>query len=300
MTVYIVTGKLGGGKSLVVVSRLLEHYLARRKPVATNIDLWPWNYFRSGIPAELVRLPDFPTVADLEAIGRVHDGRDEGKNGAVALDECGVLLNAREWGDKGRQALIDWLLHSRKLGWDVYLIVQSLELLDKQVRSALSEYWVICRRLDRLNVPVVSTVCKLFTGGEWGPKLPRLHMATVRYGIGPSSMHSETWTYRGSDMFACYDTAQQLKRGPSPFGAYCVLKPWDHKPAPTLLQRLRALVVGVPRARPAPRPKLPVIAKIASALPPGERIAHVRRMERLGLLRASCRELTERRPAGSA
>ncbi len=50
------------------------------------------------------------------------------KKQLVVLDECGTWLNTREWQDKSRQNLIDWMLHSRKKGWDIILIVQDLAL----------------------------------------------------------------------------------------------------------------------------------------------------------------------------
>ena len=84
------------------------------------------------------------------------------KKQLVVLDECGTWLNTREWQDKSRQNLIDWMLHSRKKGWDIILIVQDLALIDKQVRTALCEFVVICRRLDRLSMPLVSPFAKLF------------------------------------------------------------------------------------------------------------------------------------------
>src|SRR5690349_9318508 len=124
MPATLVTGKLGAGKSLVCVGKIQDYLMAGRR-VATNLDL----YLERLLPSrarkvQCVRLPDKPTAADLELLGSGNDTPDESQNGLIVLDELGTWLNARQWGDKERQPVIDWLLHSRKKGWDVMFIVQ--------------------------------------------------------------------------------------------------------------------------------------------------------------------------------
>ncbi len=41
------------------------------------------------------------------------------KTVGIFLDEVSQLLNARNWQDKRQQDVIDWLVRSRKKGWDV-------------------------------------------------------------------------------------------------------------------------------------------------------------------------------------
>ena len=164
MTVYVVTGRLGGGKSLVSVGRMVE-YLERAALVATNVDLDLAKLPRTARRPNIVRLPDMPTAHDLEGLGKGNETTDEAKNGLLLLDEGGMLFNARQYQDAGRQAVINWFLHSRKLGWDVLLIVQSLSMLDKQIREALAEMVVICRRLDRLRIPLFGNIGRVLTLG---------------------------------------------------------------------------------------------------------------------------------------
>jgi hypothetical protein len=231
MPTYIVTGKLGGGKTLAMVGKMRE-YLEAGKPVATNVDLDLRKLLPKAPPKSMaIRLPDRPTAEDLDAIGSVHEtGRDE-LNGALVLDECGTWLNARQWSDKGRQGLIEWFLHARKRGWDVYLIVQNISLIDKQLREVLGEYIVICRRLDRLRIPGVGRLINLLSLGLIEGRMPQIHIASVRYGSGPSSMHADTWYFRGRDLYGAYKTVQVI--GTKRTEAY--LMPWDrpedHLPA---------------------------------------------------------------------
>ena len=208
MAVYIVTGKLGSGKTLCSVGRIKE-YLSRGSRVATNLDIdmcgladKPWSKLT------VTRLPDHPTADHLDSIGSGNETYDEEKNGLIVLDECGTWLNTREWQDKSRQALIDWFLHSRKKGWDLMLIVQDLSLIDKQLRTALCEFVVVCRRLDRLTVPVISALAGMF---GFKVKLPRLHVATVKYGTSIDAPVSDRWMYRGNSLYSAYDTKQIFK-----------------------------------------------------------------------------------------
>lgn len=250
MPVYIVTGKLGSGKTLAMVGRMRD-YLEAGRPVATNVQLDVRKLLTRKPKAAVLRLPDRPSVEDLLALGPVHSTGREELNGALVLDECGTFLNSRQWGDKGRQAFIDWLLHSRKLGWDVFLIVQHSSLLDKQVRDAMAEYVVTCRRLDRIKVPLVGSLISMVTAGVFKGKMPQIHLALVRYGTGPGSLHADTWVYRGTALFAAFQTAQVI--GDESPGSHSLV--WYETPAelakrpPKPKPRLRAvdLAAQLPR-----------------------------------------------------
>ncbi|WP_137940347.1 zonular occludens toxin domain-containing protein [Chitinivorax sp. B] len=221
MAVYIVTGKLGGGKSLSCV-RQIKEYLGRGAPVATNLDIFMDKMARPQSRAYVTRLPDHPTAVDLEALGNGNPSYDESKNGLIVLDECAMWLNTRDWQDKTRQDLINWCLHSRKLGWDMMLIVQDLGLIDKQVRTALCEYTVICRRLDRLKMPLIGNLAKLF---GFKLNMPRIHVATVKYGTSHDSPVADRWVFRGSDVYHAYDTKQVFNPSTGP-GLHCTLPAW--------------------------------------------------------------------------
>lgn len=223
MAVYVVTGKLGGGKSLVSVARIREKLLAGC-PVATNLDLKLHKLLPvSNKSARVIRIPDQPTADDLRALGSGNSSYDEEQNGLLVLDECGTWFNARNWNDKSRKGVNDWFLHARKLGWDVFLIVQDVEILDSQARRAIAEHTVFCKRLDRLHIPFFGTLYKLLSGEPL--RLPRLHVGKVVYGTSESDALADRWVYRGSQLFAAYDTKQKFLDD-YPHGVHSVLPPW--------------------------------------------------------------------------
>lgn len=279
MADYLVTGKKGNGKSLVVVGRIRDALLNGR-PVATNLDLKLENLLpHDRREVRAFRLPDRPTRADLDALGEGNPTLrtteyDEGQNGLIVLDELATWLNARTFADKERQGVLDWLVHSRKLGWDTYLIAQNPNQIDKQVREALCEYHVICRRMDRLKVPVI------------GLKLPKVHVAFVKFGMERDSITAEKWWYKGRHLYAGYDTTQRFSAS-YPHGLYSYLPPWhltrtQAKPV-SLLHRLRAWFAADP-VRPEPKPKHPHVSLIMR-LPPDERLRHWHRLNECGAFR---------------
>ena len=207
MAVYFVTGKLGSGKTLVCVG-IIKKYLLANKPVATNLDIYTDKITPKFSKATLTRLPDKPRTSDLTMIGKGSENVDESTYGALVLDECATWLNSRTWNDKDRNNFVDWMLHARKLGWDVYFIIQNIDIVDKQLRLMLGEHLVVCRRLDRLKIPFITAFIKFVTG--FRVTMPKIHTAKVHYGDTEAGMVADRWNYRGKDLYAAYDTRQSF------------------------------------------------------------------------------------------
>lgn len=210
MAVYVVTGKLGGGKTLMSVSRIREYLLAGRK-VATNLDIYPekmlGKYMKN---TKLFRLPDIPDIQSLKALPLGYEGDkiDESRNGLLVLDECGIFLNSRNWKDPERAPVNAFFKLLRKLRWDAILIIQDIENLDSDARRTIAEHVVYCKRTDRMNVPLIGPLVKL----AWGDRLPlpKIHVGTVRYGTQANAAKVDTWVCRGTGIFDCYETEQLI------------------------------------------------------------------------------------------
>lgn len=240
MAVYGVVGKLSTGKTKFAVFQASNAILQDRK-IAGNVDLKPWLMDEYNART-YIRIPDKPTAEDLNALGHGNpDSYDEDKNGILILDELGTWLNTRSFQDKGRAAVIDWLIHARKLGWDVYLIVQDEGMIDKQVRDALIEYQCRCVNLSKVRVPFVGGFLSMLHK-PWG-YLPRMHSVTARLGYGANAIVAQRWTYRGDHLHQFYDT-RQIFKSDYPHGVHSVLPPWDWKPKRHPLQWLVNLWTG--------------------------------------------------------
>ncbi|GHD52511.1 Zonular occludens toxin (Zot) [Marinobacter persicus] len=223
MAVYFVTGKLGSGKTLAAVGKIKDKLIEGR-PVATNLDLRLNKLVGPKAKKTVVyRLPDKPTVHDMKAIGSGNETYEEEKNGLIVLDECGTWFNSRDWQDKDRRPLIDWLLHARKLGWDIIFIIQDVSMIDKQARKSVGEHVVYCRRLDRLKVPFIDSLYR-FVFSKDMPKA-KAHLGIVKYGDLPNSLTVDRWWYMARDLYPAYDTKQAFTDD-YPHGIYQVLPPW--------------------------------------------------------------------------
>lgn len=71
----------------------------------------------------------------------------------LIIDECGILFNSRDWNVKGdiRKEWIKFFTQSRKLGFDVILIVQDQRMLDRQIRS-LAEFEVQHKKMNAFGL----------------------------------------------------------------------------------------------------------------------------------------------------
>lgn len=259
MAVYIVQGKLGTGKTKYAVGKLRESLLEGRR-CASNLNLNMEHLMPAGHRGSVVRLPDKPTAEQLDSIGHGNpDSYDEDRNGVMVLDELGSWLNSRQFQDKNRAGLIDWLIHARKKGWDCYLIVQHLDMIDKQVRVALAEYTVRCIRADKIRIPLVGAFL-----GKKG-RLPRVHIAKISLTEIPGVNVDQEW-FRGDHLHAAYDTRQIFKEDPEG-AAFSYLSAWHLKGRFQVAQRPKSLLerVFAPKSmvRPQPKEKLPEIAALA-------------------------------------
>ena len=234
MAVYIITGTLGAGKTLCAVGKMHESLLNGR-PVASNVELFLKEGFgrMRGNPDDpnqlrYYRLPARPTSDDLLNIGwgsPEHDKKEDNW-GWIVLDECASWLNSQGWNEKGAKELVDWLRHARKYHWNVGLVIQDPESMNKQARQSVGEHLVVCRRTDRVGLGFFKYLFLPLMMLGFKVRLPRVHVASVRYGKGVSSPLKELWTYRGDNLLSFYDTDQKFYEGGEQGGASCELPPW--------------------------------------------------------------------------
>lgn len=291
MTDFAVTGKKGSGKGLFCAGLIRDALRAGRK-VATNMDIYPEKMVSPFNKCTLIRLPDTPTVADMNAIGIGNDVVDDDLNGIIILDETSKFFNARQWGDKERQPLLDWLIHSRKLGWDVYYQMQGLEQIDKQLRATQIEFHIPVKCTKHWRLPGITW---LFGLVGLNVRFPKMHLGIYRQGCDRDSMITDKKWYRAKEIYNAYDTRQVfLDRGhPDACGLHTVLSAWHVKgrylpsPPPLLLRFIFGVVgydwmaAAMARQRPLLKRKHP-LAVTLSKLNPDEAIKHWRRLEALG------------------
>ena len=121
--------------------------------------------------------------------------------------------------------MLEWAIHARKYGWDIFFVLQNIAQIDKQLRDSLLEFVVRLNRLDRMKIPVVSAVLKAFTGGLLDGSLPRMHVGVVRLGAAPDALIVDRWVFRGDDLNNAYSTTQVFSDS-YPHGTHTLLSAW--------------------------------------------------------------------------
>lgn len=157
MTIYLMTGTPGSGKSLHM-ARMIYWRTRRDNRVLANfeIDERTINAGNFEYVDNLCLTPDY-----LQDYSQRYFQENEYREGAISLfiDECQLMFNARSWNEKGRSDWIKFFTQHRKLGYDIYLIAQFDYMIDKQLRS-LVEYEIKHRKLN--NFGRFGTILNLF------------------------------------------------------------------------------------------------------------------------------------------
>lgn len=109
------------------------------------------------------------------------------KGSLIIIDEAHKFFNARDWQNKENRELADWASTHRHEGYDLVLITQDIEKVEKQVRS-LTEWSYFFRKVNFLGGKVQKKyLCYAYSGDE--------HRGT------PLSKHVRTYE---SKIFPCY------------------------------------------------------------------------------------------------
>lgn len=173
--VELITGTLGGGKTLFAVERIFEH-LALGGYVFTNIAMKP-DAIRAALEVrkrkkfDPSRLVVWTGDEAREPQNHVMRGTAE-RCVMLVIDEAGLEHNARDWAKTDRDFIALNAL-ARKMELVVLYISQQATDFDKQVRSRCRAEWQ-CRNLHNLRlfgvlpvkVPLYARVCYDITKGK--------------------------------------------------------------------------------------------------------------------------------------
>lgn len=136
------TGKPGSGKTLDVMIDI-DNYLKHHRYVMCN---FPVN------GSDFVKTVSSSSVTP-QIILNYFDGlRVSGKESEflLVLDEAQTIFNSRTWLQNSKVGWIDFFTQHRKLGFEIILICQNVDMLDKQIRACI-EYEIIHRRYSRFG-----------------------------------------------------------------------------------------------------------------------------------------------------
>jgi len=156
MSIHIILGKPGSGKSMYATQRVFQELIEGRRNIVTNLPLKPGmlnEYIQKTYPNVNVNFVHRLRILTDEEMSRFWEfrgpptqeqsnGNDEGRGVAYFLDEAHIAFNARDWATLGRGA-IHYMSQHRKLGDIIWPITQAVGNLDKQFRSVAEDYTVL-------------------------------------------------------------------------------------------------------------------------------------------------------------
>lgn len=204
---FTVTGELGAGKTVLSVAHVRDEFLLQGKKLASNVDLYLEHLMPAWSKATYTRVTDYPQLNELMSLGKGSDSKKESTFGAMLFDELSMWLNSHNWNQSGRDEFIVFQRHLRKRRWHTIFIAQDIESIDKQARNSLVERVVKAGRTDRLKIPFLGTILRLF---GFSGNLPQWHIGEVKYGKDPRARVQARWKYSGQSLYDGYDTEQEF------------------------------------------------------------------------------------------
>lgn len=159
---YVVTGTRGSGKGAYSVLRIKEA-LEEGRRVATNMQLFMNHIGDDETHYNVSRLPDFPTGNFLYQLGKAYEfdsnkpeTMDASKEGLMILDEAFLYLSTAK--HKDFDALVKYLVLSRKLGWNILIVCQNKDQLQDTIYRSLADKLIICRDNVNFRIPYLTNI----------------------------------------------------------------------------------------------------------------------------------------------
>lgn len=129
----------------------------------------------------------------------------------LVLDECQELFNPRSWARKDRLAWCSFFREHRKYGFDVYLISQDDQVIDKQIRSIL-QYEYLHRCVN--NYKFFGRLLGFIAGGRLFVCIKKMYGVKSKDAKIKSTFFTGQWKY-----YNFYDSYATFARGtPEPCG----------------------------------------------------------------------------------
>lgn len=171
MGLYIITGTMGGGKTIYAVE-LARNCWKAGGWVHSNLPFIDEELAREGWLERHVQLPKDTTKwarKELQADGTetlVSDiiiGGEEGAENLVIIDEAALQFHAYDQVEnrKKNRAMFDFVVMSRQIGVDIYFISQSATNIDAAIRKVAQN---IIKCVNVRNIPGIGPIIAPFVG----------------------------------------------------------------------------------------------------------------------------------------
>lgn len=155
--IYLYAGTPGAGKSLHLARDIINKLTLRKQNVIANFPINE-SVVNKGLFGHIKKIGEFIYVDNSELtvkylVDYAKKNNVLGKEGQtlLAIDECQVLFNPREFQKKDRLSWINFFTQHRKLGYNIILVSQNDRLIDRQIRG-LIEYEIKHRKVNNFKI----------------------------------------------------------------------------------------------------------------------------------------------------
>lgn len=151
--ISLFSGTPGSGKSLHVAEKIYTRLVTKRNCIA-NFDINVDSIKHRN--ADFVKIENWDLTPQIlidyaeNNAKRNYKGNIKEGQFLLIIDECQILFNSRETGQKGRLEWCSFFAQHRKYGYDVILVAQFDRMIDRQIR-ALIEYEYIHRKVSNFG-----------------------------------------------------------------------------------------------------------------------------------------------------
>lgn len=197
--INLVTGKIGGGKTLYVVSQALEH-VSKGGMIFSNIkfkfqdsDKYCRKVHSRFISPEQFVFHDFEKQPEFYESKDFRRGTD-GLNTLVIVDESQIYYPASRPGDPRYKSILDFLTISRRFNVDVNFITQDPTTFYSGFRNQ-AQFNIFCTDMRQQTIGVFGKISLL--GLRWSMKDARTDV-----------LNTTGVTKISPLLFSCYDTKQ--------------------------------------------------------------------------------------------
>lgn len=149
MSIYLYSGTPGSGKS-IHMAKSIYWAVKMGRPVVANFEI-NRDMFKDGGKSFTYMSNSEMTVNALENYARDYFADHKFREGEIKLyiDEAQIRFNSRDW--RNNQEFCSFATQHRKLGYDVFMVAQHHEMLDKQIRTVI-EYEVHHRKVNNVGL----------------------------------------------------------------------------------------------------------------------------------------------------
>lgn len=193
--ISLYSGTPGSGKSLHIARRIYYSLLNGQR-VYCNFDINRSLFKKKQIKFQYIPNWELTPQRLIDISNEYFAGRKRREDFLLlVIDECQLIFNAREWAARGRNDWLSFFTQHRKYGYEIVLVAQFDNMIDKQIRS-LIEYEVIHRKLS--NFGIKGKILSLLFGGRT--------FVAVKVWYPMSEKIGSEFFHASKKLFSLYDT----------------------------------------------------------------------------------------------